>query len=82
MKGESNMTNNERKVKTERSKLAGKRRHKSVDMEWVYSGLDSGRTVKEVAGELGISESTLRRRHREYQDEIRAEKESDSPFPF
>ena len=63
-------------MKTERSKLAGKRRHKNVDMEWTYAELDSGKTVKEVAQELNISESTLRRRHKEYQKEIEIEKEN------
>lgn len=63
-------------MKTERSKLAGKRRHKTVDMEWTYAELDSGKTVKEVAQELNISESTLRRRHKEYQKEIEIEKEN------
>ena len=63
-------------MKTERSKLAGKRRHKTVDMEWTYAELDSGKTVKEDAQELNISESTLRRRHKEYQKEIEIEKEN------
>lgn len=51
-----------------RLKLAGKKRHnKIIDMEWVYAQLDNGRTVKSVAEELQVSESTLRRRHKEYQ---------------
>lgn len=54
-----------------RTKLASANRHnKDVDMDWVYSELDKGRTVKSVAQELKISESTLRRRHKEYQSNI------------
>ena len=55
-----------------RPKLATNRHNKTVDMEWVYAELDKGRTVKNVAQELKISESTLRRRHKEYQSNILA----------
>lgn len=54
-----------------RPNLAGKKRHnKEIDMEWVYTQIDSGRPVKSVAEELGVSDTTLRRRHREYQAAI------------
>lgn len=43
---------------------------KLIDMERVYTQLDSGRSVKSVAAEWGVSVSTLYRRHREYQAEI------------
>ena len=42
-------------------------------MEWVYKELDGGRTIRNVAEELGISVSTLRRRHNEYQEKIKEE---------
>lgn len=61
-------------MKTERKQLASNRRYrKQVDMEWVYKELDGGRTIKSVAEELGISVSTLRRRHNEYQEMIKEE---------
>lgn len=54
-----------------RPNLAGKKRHnKEINMEWVYEQIDSGRPVKSVAEELGVSDTTLRRRHREYQETI------------
>lgn len=61
-------------MKTERKQLASNRRYrKQVDMEWVYKELDGGRTIKSVAEELGISVSTLRRRHNEYQEIVKEE---------
>lgn len=61
-------------MKTERKQLASNRRYrKQVDMEWVYKELDGGRTIRNVAEELGISVSTLRRRHNEYQEKIQEE---------
>lgn len=61
-------------MKTERAQLASDRRHtKLIDMEWVYQELDRGRTIKNVAEELNISVSTLRRRHSEYQEAVREE---------
>lgn len=54
-----------------RLNLASKKRHnKQIDMQRVYKELDNGRTVKSVAEELGVSESTLRRRHKEYQENL------------
>lgn len=41
-----------------------------IDMEKVYHMLDKGMTVPDVAAEMGVSQSTLRRRHREYQRQI------------
>lgn len=59
-----------------RESLAGKKRYnKPVNMEWVYQEIDKGRTVKSVAEELQVSESTLRRRHHEYQSQLQAEEE-------
>lgn len=57
----------------EREKLVRRGRGKKMlDMEKVYRQLDNGRTVKDVAAEWGVSESTLYRRHREYQREVKA----------
>ena len=47
----------------------------TVDMEWVYKQLDDGRTVIDVANELQISRSTLRRRHLEYQESLKSSNE-------
>lgn len=43
---------------------------KLVDMQKVYRALDSGRSVKSVADEWGVSPATLHRRHHEYQAEL------------
>lgn len=65
-------------MKNERPILASSSRHrKQIDMELVYEKLDSGRTVKSVAEELNVSESTLRRRHKEYQAKIKKENEKE-----
>lgn len=42
-----------------------------IDMEYVYHENDRGRTIKEIAAELGVSRSTLRRHHIKYQEEAR-----------
>ena len=46
-----------------------KKQPKKINMEHVYNLLDSGKTVQEVAEEIGCSRSTLYRRHKEYQAE-------------
>lgn len=58
---------------TKRDNLVGKkgRRKKKIDLEEVYRMIDQGMTVREAAGQIGVSETTLRRRHAEYQEEIR-----------
>lgn len=56
---------------TERRYLCGRRAKVLIDMEKVYRQLDNGRKLKDVAKEWGVSESTLRRRHREYQEWIK-----------
>ena len=69
-----------------REKLVSKRaNHKEIDMEWVYEELDKGRTVKSLAQELGVSETTLRRRHKEYQEKakeliLQEEQEKEKPY--
>ncbi len=69
-----------------REKLVSKRaNHKEINMEWVYDELDKGRTVKSLAQELGVSETTLRRRHKEYQEKARElilqeEQEKEKPY--
>lgn len=50
----------------------GQRTSKFIDMEYVYQQIDRGRTVKDLAEELGVSRSTIRRRHIQYQEEARA----------
>lgn len=54
---------------------------KPVDMEKVYAQLDSGRSVKSVAEEWGVSPSTLYRRHREYQAGIETKDNELPPLP-
>lgn len=49
----------------------GRRGMKMIDMEQVYRQVDNGRTVKEVAEELGVSVRTLQRHHKKYQEEAR-----------
>lgn len=39
----------------------------TVDMTYVYTEIDNGRTVKSLASELKISRSTLYRYHEDYQ---------------
>lgn len=50
----------------------GRRGRKLIDMNYVYGQIDKGRTVKAVADEIGVSVSTLHRRHKEYQEEAEA----------
>lgn len=45
----------------------GRTGKKEIDMEQVYDLLDSGKKVKEVAEKFGVSESTLYRKHKQYQ---------------
>lgn len=66
---------------TVRKSLAGKRRGKALDMEKIYSQLDAGMSVKEVANEWGVSRSTLYRRHRSYQEQIRLAQEMEESLP-
>jgi len=42
--------------------------------------LDGGRTIRNVAEELGISVSTLRRRHNEYQEIVKEEKKLEEGY--
>ncbi len=46
---------------------------KKIDMERVYAEIDSGKTVKTVAEEFGVSVRTLYRRHAEYQKQYETE---------
>lgn len=59
----------------------GKGGKKIVNMEKVYQQLDSGRSVKSVAEEWGVSPSTLYRRHQEYQRKLAMEEEEFPPLP-
>ena len=61
---------------TERKYLCGFSRERvPIDMEKVYRMIDSGKKIKQVAAELGVSVRTLQRRHTEYQKQVRAMKE-------
>lgn len=55
-----------------RKKLSSRRSSsKPVDIEYVYRQNDLGRSIREIAEELGVSRSTLRRRHIRYQEEAK-----------
>lgn len=51
-----------------------------IDMEYVYHENDRGRTIKDIAKELGVSRSTLRRHHIKYQEEARLMQENRGSF--
>lgn len=53
----------------------GKHGRKEIDMEYVYAQIDRGKKIKAVADELGVSPSTLNRRHKEYQENMKAKAE-------
>lgn len=55
---------------------------KPVDMVKVYTALDSGRSVRDVANEWGVSPSTLYRRHKEYQDKLEQKHRKDDLPPL
>ena len=52
---------------TVRNNLAKNKCRPGIDLEKVYSRIDSGMTVTQAAESLGVSKATLYRRHREYQ---------------
>ena len=59
-----------RPIYTKREKLSGGPAHRpriSINMEDVYNDLNHHMTVREAADKYKVSESTLRRRHKEYQ---------------
>lgn len=65
---------------TKRKNLCGDSRYrprKPVDMEAVYDDIDSGMTLKEVASIHEVSENTLRRRHKKYQEAIEEMEEAE-----
>ena len=55
-----------------RKNLKGTSKHirKAINIEEVYKELDAGKTVTQVAKELGVSRQTLYVRHREYQKQF------------
>lgn len=57
-----------------------KRSGRLIDMEYVYRENDRGRTIKDIAKELGVSRSTLRRHHIKYQEEARIMQENRGSF--
>lgn len=68
---------------TERKYLkSGNAEKRLIDMEKVYRMLDNGMSVEEVAGQYGVSRSTLYRRHRKHQEFVKAMKrESELDLP-
>lgn len=59
----------------------GQGNKKPVDMQKVYQALDAGRSVQSVAEEWGVSQSTLYRRHQEYQAQLEIIAEELPPLP-
>lgn len=53
----------------------GRHGRKEIDMPYVYGQIDGGRSIKDIADELGVSVRTLNRRHKEYQESIKAKAE-------
>lgn len=53
----------------------GRRGRKEINMPYVYKQIDAGRSIKDIAGELGVSVRTLNRRHKEYQESMKAKAE-------
>lgn len=55
----------------------GRRACKPIDMGYVYRQIELGRSVQEIAKELGVSRSTLYRRHEQEQqkEELREDKD-------
>lgn len=73
-----------KQVFTKRKSLCGESRHrpkKVVDMELVYQDLNRGMTLESVAKKHEVSASTLRRRHKEYQNEIESMEENGYELP-
>ena len=63
----------EEQTRTKRKYLCGRTSaygKKMIDMEAVYRAIDSGKKLTLIAAELGVSRTTLYRRHKEYQKEI------------
>lgn len=52
--------------------LVGKRgrKKKDIDLVEIYRLIDQGKTLREIAADIGVSESTIRRRHLEEQERI------------
>lgn len=51
----------------------GSRGKKLINMPYVYQQIDRGRPLQEIAEELGVSRTTIYRRHNEYQEMVKAE---------
>lgn len=60
---------------TIRKYLSGEKRargHASlIDMEAVYKKINAGHSVAQVAAELGVHRSTLYRKHKKYQEQLK-----------
>ena len=44
--------------------------YKNIDIEEVYREIDSGKTISQIAKELGVCRQTLYNRHKEYQKQF------------
>ena len=49
--------------------------YKNVDIEQVYREIDSGKSIVQIAKELGVSRQTLYNRHKEYQKQFEKKEE-------
>ena len=49
--------------------------YKDIDIEEVYKEIDSGKTISQVAKELGVCRQTLYNRHKEYQKQFEKKEE-------
>lgn len=63
---------------TERKYLCGKRvrTKKNLDMEAIYADFDKGMSWEAVCIKYDASESTIRRHHKAYQEQVKALKNS------
>lgn len=51
-----------------------------IDMELVYKKLDKGQTLQQIADDLGVSVTTIYRKHKKYQKELEALGVEDEPL--
>ena len=66
----------------EREFLCGKRvrTKKNLNMEKIYQDFDNGMSWEAVCKKYDASESTIRRRHKEYQEQVKALKKQQGQF--
>ena len=61
----------------ERKTLANSKmpQYKEVDIEKVYKEIDSGKSIVQIAKEMGVSRQTLYNRHKEFQKQFEKKEE-------